>query len=60
MMIGLSFQQNMDFLPKYTIIEPYDWWANDSEGTHTHARSWLMAGWKTVEVKPGNKVTYIK
>ncbi|MFP7296989.1 hypothetical protein [Neobacillus niacini] len=36
------------------------WWANETEGTHTHARSWLMAGWKTTEVKPGNKVTLIK
>jgi hypothetical protein len=36
------------------------WWANESEGTHTHALSWLMAGWKTAEVKPGNKVTFIK
>ncbi|WP_419887586.1 DUF7662 domain-containing protein [Neobacillus niacini] len=36
------------------------WWANESQGTHSHARSWLMAGWKTAEVKPGNKVTFIK
>jgi hypothetical protein len=36
------------------------WWANESEGTHIHARAWLMAGWKTAEVKLGNKVTFIK
>jgi hypothetical protein len=36
------------------------WWANELEGSHTHARSWLMAGWKTAEVKPGIKVTFIK
>jgi hypothetical protein len=22
------------------------WWANEVEGTHVHARSWLNAGWK--------------
>jgi hypothetical protein len=22
------------------------WWANEVEGTHSHARSWLNAGWK--------------
>ncbi|MFB3164539.1 hypothetical protein ABLO26_24565 [Neobacillus sp. 179-J 1A1 HS] len=36
------------------------WWANESEGTHTHALAWLMAGWKTAEVIPGSKVTFIK
>ncbi|WP_420489526.1 hypothetical protein [Neobacillus niacini] len=30
------------------------------DGTHTHARSWLMAGWKTAEVKPGKMVTFMK
>jgi hypothetical protein len=36
------------------------WWANELEGSHTHAQSLLMAGWKTTEVKPGSQVTFIK
>jgi hypothetical protein len=36
------------------------WWANELEDTHTHARSWLKAGWKTAEVKPGKMVTFMK
>lgn len=36
------------------------WWANEMVETHTHVRSWLMACWKTIEVKPGNKVNFIK
>jgi hypothetical protein len=35
------------------------WWPNESAGTHTHALSWLMAGWKTTEVKTGSQVTFI-
>ena len=23
------------------------WWANEAGGTHTHARAWLDAGWRT-------------
>lgn len=23
------------------------WWANETGGTHTHARAWLDAGWRT-------------
>ena len=22
------------------------WWANDSSGSHTHARAWINAGWR--------------
>jgi hypothetical protein len=36
------------------------WWANESEGNHTHALSWINAGWKTNNVKLGKSVTFIK
>ncbi|MEH7505815.1 hypothetical protein V7152_28325 [Neobacillus drentensis] len=36
------------------------WWANETEGTHSHSRSWLLSGWKTSDVKLGEKVTFIK
>lgn len=26
------------------------WWANETAGTHGHARSWLAAGWRTRHV----------
>jgi hypothetical protein len=26
------------------------WWANEKTGSHSHARSWLDAGWKTSRV----------
>ncbi|OCA83192.1 hypothetical protein A8F94_18935 [Bacillus sp. FJAT-27225] len=44
-------------LPQSAYVYPA-WWANENKGSHTHARSWLLAGWKTAEVKPGNQVTF--
>ena len=36
------------------------WWANH-EGTHSHARTWLRAGWQTKDVDLGaHKVTFRK
>ena len=26
------------------------WWSNEREGSHVHARAWLVAGWETREV----------
>ena len=28
------------------------WWHNEEEGTHSHARAWMAAGWRTQEVNP--------
>ncbi|WP_281883293.1 hypothetical protein [Paenibacillus sp. YYML68] len=36
------------------------WWANEQDGNHSHARSWLSAGWKTTDVELGDKITFIK
>lgn len=36
------------------------WWANEQDGNHSHARSWLSAGWKTSDVELGRKITFIK
>jgi hypothetical protein len=46
-------------LPPTTYKYPA-WWANELEGSHTHAQSWLKSDWKTTEVKPGSQVTFIK
>jgi hypothetical protein len=35
------------------------WWANDAE-THSQAKSWLQAGWKTKNIKLGESVTFYK
>lgn len=35
------------------------WWANEVK-SHSHAKSWIFEGYKTIEVKPGEKVTFIK
>lgn len=34
------------------------WWSNEEKGTHTNAKSWLLAGWKTLNVKPGESITF--
>lgn len=34
------------------------WWANDSEGTHSHARSWLGKGWLVDSVDLGGTVRF--
>jgi hypothetical protein len=26
------------------------WWANEKSGTHSHAKSWMVAGWETRNV----------
>ena len=37
------------------------WWANESEGQHVQARSWLGAGWRVSEVDQESKtVTFTK
>ncbi|WP_430735860.1 DUF7662 domain-containing protein [Gracilibacillus dipsosauri] len=35
-----------------------EWWANEETGTHTQANSWLLAGWKTLNVKLGVSITF--
>jgi hypothetical protein len=35
------------------------WWANDIK-THSHAKAWLNAGWKTVQIQPGISVKFSK
>ena len=34
------------------------WWANESEGTHSHARSWLGKGWLVDAVDLGGTVRF--
>lgn len=31
------------------------WWANESHGSHSHARSWQDAGWETCQVNRGRR-----
>lgn len=35
------------------------WWSNEVK-SHLHARSWVDEGYKTIKVKPGEEVTFIK
>jgi hypothetical protein len=59
--IKLSFQQIENILevklPKSAKDYPA-WWANQGYGTQ--AKSWLYAGWKTVNVKPGVSIEFIR
>ena len=44
-------------LPK-SAYEHEAWWSNNATG-HSHARTWLNAGWRTQDVDlPGRKVTF--
>lgn len=45
-------------LPKSAYIHSA-WWANDI-GTHTQAKSWLQAGWKTKNIDLRKTVTFEK
>ncbi|SEM74453.1 hypothetical protein SAMN05192533_105164 [Mesobacillus persicus] len=45
-------------LPKSAYNYPA-WWANELHGTHSHARSWIDAGWKTSEVRMGDQITFL-
>jgi len=48
MKVTLSFEQIErilnDKLPP-SAFQYQAWWANELDGTHVHARSWLDAGW---------------
>ncbi len=33
----------------------YAWWANETSGSHSHAKSWQDAGWNTRDVNLDNK-----
>ena len=35
------------------------WWANDDGGSHSQAKGWMSAGWRTCQVDvPGERVTF--
>lgn len=37
------------------------WWANESHGSHSHARSWQDAGWETARVNlPAKQVRFVR
>lgn len=37
------------------------WWANEESGTHSHARSWLHAGYRTTDVNlTAGRVTFTR
>ena len=37
------------------------WWANEHDGSHTHARAWQDAGWKSSQLNlAGEKVSFFK
>ena len=47
-----------DDLP-YSAYKHSAWWANEVKG-HSHAKSWISEGYRTRDVKPGEKVTFVK
>jgi hypothetical protein len=37
------------------------WWANETNGSHSHARSWQEAGWETARISlKGKRVRFIR
>lgn len=37
------------------------WWANETHGSHSHARSWQEAGWETARISlPGKRVRFVR
>jgi hypothetical protein len=48
-----------DTLPQ-SAHEHRAWWANPTDDTHPHAKSWMNAGWKVSTVELGRTVTFIK
>ncbi len=54
--ISASFAQVEEILGCSLPMSAYRhqaWWANESNGTHTHSRSWQDAGWETRQVNTG-------
>lgn len=35
------------------------WWSNEVK-SHSHAKSWISEGYRTRDVKPGERVTFVK
>ncbi|HEU4965270.1 MAG TPA: hypothetical protein VFV52_15685 [Bacilli bacterium] len=44
-------------LPDSAYLYPA-WWANEKQGSHSHARAWLYAGWNTFDVVLGEKISF--
>lgn len=37
------------------------WWANETHGSHSHARSWQKAGWETARINlQGKRVRFVR
>lgn len=59
--ITLSFEQIEDILGFKLPPSAYNrnpWWANEKEGTHVQAKSWMEAGWIKDKHVLGKKVTF--
>ena len=49
----MSFEQVAEVVPGGLPASAYQhqaWWANEESGSHTHARSWLDAGFRTTSL----------
>lgn len=44
-------------LPKSAYVHRA-WWANETVGSHVHARSWQRAGYRVAELVPGDYVIF--
>ncbi|WP_409300673.1 hypothetical protein [Peribacillus sp. SCS-155] len=36
------------------------WWSNETSGTHSHARAWIMSGWHTSKIRLGESVSFVR
>ncbi|PLT32071.1 hypothetical protein [Bacillus sp. V5-8f] len=36
------------------------WWANETSGTHSHAKAWILAGWKTTKINLGTSICFVR
>lgn len=47
-------------LPKSARAYPA-WWENETDGSHSHARAWLNAGWMVTELdRSRERVTFVR
>ncbi|RFU61258.1 DUF7662 domain-containing protein [Peribacillus glennii] len=61
--ISLSFTEIEEILQFNLPKSAYKygaWWSNETSGTHSHARAWILAGWKTAKINLGTSINFMR
>lgn len=56
-----DIEEVLGFRLPNSALEYPAWWENETKGSHSHARAWLLAEWKTTELDLSReRVTFVR